>query len=269
MSLKNILTKEMLKYEYDQLGTIQKVAKKLNISSDSVQKYMMMYNIPYTKYGKAVYTCDHNIFDRETEVSFYLAGFIAADGSLQKRKYSKTLQISLSKKDAEHLEKIKILLSSNNPIKEYTIRPSGLVKTINYAVQLNIVSKNIFDDLGKFNIVPNKTKTYQFPEWLISHPLVHHFMRGYFDGDGSITNSGTEKRKYQKSFIMIGTKQFVEYYRNILVAQCNIHSPSIFFHNNSVYRFTCSSNKTVELIYNFLYKDATIYLNRKRDKFLE
>src|SRR6202012_4195146 len=104
------------------------MADKLNISIDSISKYMKLFNIEYEQHYKGIYTCDHNFFSQDTEQSFYLAGFVAADGSLQKRKYSKILKITLSEKDQSHLEKIKILLGSNNPIKNYVVKPSELVK---------------------------------------------------------------------------------------------------------------------------------------------
>ncbi len=86
---------------------MQKIAEKLNISKNSVYKYMKLYHILYDKHYTGFYTCNENFFSYDSAENFYIAGFIAADGSLQKRKYSKILKICLSNNDLLHLEKIK------------------------------------------------------------------------------------------------------------------------------------------------------------------
>jgi hypothetical protein len=49
--------------------------------------------------------------------------------------------------------------------------------------ELAITSRKMCADLLRFNITERKTFTYTFPEWLKTHPLKHHFIRGYNDGD--------------------------------------------------------------------------------------
>jgi hypothetical protein len=261
--LQSILTPEMLKYNYKKFGSLQKVADELELSVDSITKYMKLYNLEYSPH-RTIYSCNHNIFSEETEKSFYLAGFIAADGSLQNKKHSKILKIALSRKDLGHLEKIKFLLESNNPIKNYITKPSRLVKTCNEYSELSIVSDKIYNDLGNFNIVPNKTFIYSMPNWLIAHPLVSHFMRGYNDGDGTFSHCGLGKRRtvIQLSFSIIGTENFINQYKAILINNCNINNTKIIKIGN-VYRLCYSGNKNIYKIVNFLYKDTTIFLDRK------
>lgn len=268
-NLQNLLTKEMLEYEYNFLKSMQKVADKLQISVDSVYKYMKLYDIPYEKHYQAIYKCDEMIFNTDTEKSFYLAGFIAADGSLQKRKYSKILKIGLSTNDLAHLEKIKNILNSTHPIKIYDVKPNKLVTTKHKCAELQIANNNLFDDLARFNIIPNKTFIYKMPEWIINHPLVNHFIRGYFDGDGTITYCGLGKGRTVKQMAcsILGTETFINQYRDILVSKCNINKAKIMKHY-SVYKISYSGNNVVSRIRDFIYKGATIYLDRKRDKFL-
>jgi hypothetical protein len=265
--LSTILTKEMLEYNYNLYGSMQKMADALNISIDSIYKYMKLYNIKYNQHYVGLYECDHHLFSRDDERSFYLAGFIAADGSLQNRKYSKILKITLSEKDYDHLYNIKNILKSNNPIIKYKVKPSKLVKSINNCVQLQIVSKDIYSDLSRFNIVPNKTFIYYMPEWLINHPLINHFMRGYFDGDGSFSYCGLGPNRIvkQMSFNLLGTELFIKQYKAILEQKCVINIAKIIKRKN-IYLFNYSGNINIAKITKFLYKDATIYLNRKYDK---
>lgn len=269
-NLKKLFSKEMLEYEYKLCGSMQKIADKLDVSVDSIYKYMKLYNVEYEQNNhKYIYSCNENVFNTDTELSFYLAGFIAADGSLQKRKYSKILKICLSKNDLNHLEKIKNLLNSTHPIKEYKVKPSKLITTKNNCIELQIVSKSIFDDLERFNIIPNKTSIYKMPEWLITHSLVNHFMRGYFDGDGAISYCGLGQNRTikQMNFSVLGTQKFIEQYQNILITNCKLNTIKILKHY-SVYKIAYSGNNNVKNIYNFLYKNATIFLNRKQEKFI-
>lgn len=268
--LQNLLTKEMLEYEYKTLGSMQKIADKLSVSIDSVYKYMKLYVIPYDKHYTGIYSCNNDFFKQNNAESFYVAGFIAADGSLQKRPYSKILKICLSNIDRSHLEKIKNIIHSNHPIKEYVVKPGKLITTPHKSVEIQITNNSIYDDLLKFNIMPNKTFTYTMPEWLITHPLVHHFMRGYFDGDGCVSYCGLGKNRIKKQlrFNILGTKKFLENYQSILEHTCSINHNNISKKNN-IFSLSYSGNNVVGKIYNFLYKDATMWLNRKRDKFCE
>ena len=268
--LTNKLTKTILEYEYNRLKSMQKVANHLRVSVDSVYKYMKLYEIPYNKHYQGIYTCDKNYFKQENEGSFYWAGFIAADGSLQKRKYSKILKIALSQNDHQHVELFKSAISSNHPIKIYKVKPSKLVKSENICSEIQIANNNIYNDLEKFNIVPKKSLIYTFPKWLVEHKCVHHFMRGYFDGDGAITNCGLGKNRtvVQKSFSILGTEQFTNQYMNILISNKITNKVKIAPHH-SVYLLSYSGNNNIRKIHGFLYKNATIWLDRKREKFQE
>ena len=62
-NLLNYLSKEILEYEYKTCGSMQKIADKLNVSIDSIYKYMKMYNISYSPYYKGIYTCNNNFFN--------------------------------------------------------------------------------------------------------------------------------------------------------------------------------------------------------------
>lgn len=269
--LQQYLSKEILEYEYELCGSMQKMSTKLNISVDTVYKYMKLYNILPYKNHKKTYNCNENFFKNDTPESFYLAGFLAADGSVQYRKYSDVLKITLSKKDKDHLEKIKILLKSNHPIKDYIVKPSKLVKSYNESSELQIVSNNIIADLKRFNIIPNKTKTYTYtiPENIVNNQLISHFMRGYFDGDGTITFCGLSKNRTVKqlSFSILGTEFFIDQYRNLLINNCKINSAKIVKHSN-VFKISYSGNNVVKKIYEFLYDNKyNISLKRKFDIF--
>ena len=260
----NLLTKQVLEEDYKSLKTITKIASKYSMDVSTISKYMNIHNIPYSKYYNGEYSCT-NIFRDETEASFYLAGFIAADGNVGKNKKYNTynLKISLGIKDYNQLEAIKIMLSSDHPIHRYTNKNGDKY------CQINIISKEIYDNLQYFNIVPRKTFNYKFPEHLKNHPLIHHFMRGYMDGDGGFNIMYKQKGRTvdQINTYMRGTKHFLTHFVEILETQSNIISEHERIKKyDSTYSFTYCGNGISTKVANFLYKNATIYLQRKYDK---
>ncbi len=271
--LNKLLTKENLEQSYIELGSLKAVARKFNIDPGSVKRYMIQYNLYFKPQVR--YNCDHDFFSRENEETFYTAGFIAADGCVKERKNSSDnlryeVQISLAKKDEDHVKIIKNLLKSETPIYNFLIKNSLRNSKWNdsWCSQLTITSKQMVKDLEKFNIVPRKTHIYKFPEWLIDHPYVNHYMRGYNDGDGSffigrLNENSAVKQIY---FSLRGTVDFLTSYRSILENKCDLET------RNDTIRKNCGigileygGNSILSKITQFLYKDATIFLPRKRN----
>lgn len=207
------------------------------------------------------YNCNDNFFSSDNELSFYVAGFIAADGCVQQyagcSKVS-DIRIKLSKNDKNHLEDINIILGSNRAIKDYKNEYTG-------ASELRITSKEMCQDLfEKFNIVPRKSKIYTFPNFIKQHKLVNHFMRGYFDGDGSFY---IQKQSNEKvCFGLRGTESFLTDYRSILEKYCDFGTRTNKMPiSGGCCQLAYGGNRNIIKIANFLYNDATIFLNRKRE----
>jgi intein-encoded DNA endonuclease-like protein len=132
-------------------------------------------------------------------------------------------------------------------------------------------------DLIKLGCVNNKSLILKFPnDDIIPKHLIRHFIRGYFDGDGcvyykegeKIDSRNKKKYKYKRLMVsIVGTESFL----NSLI--------DIFKQHNINFKFDYSSNcgKAFEIrlykkdelfdLYDFLYRDETICLNRKYDKF--
>lgn len=64
---------------------------------------MGKFGIEYKKQVR--YDCDHDFFSRDNEQSFYIAGFVAADGCVKTHSCGNSyqVQIGLSKKDKSFL----------------------------------------------------------------------------------------------------------------------------------------------------------------------
>ena len=162
------------------------------------------------------------------------------------------------------------LLKAETPIRDYLIKNSKRNAKWNdtWACQISITSEKLVKDLAKFNIVPRKSLIYTFPEWLINHPLVHHFIRGYNDGDGSffvpkLVNGRTVEQVY---FSLRGTPKFLEVVRSILEEKCALKERTNDIRISSgqgVLEY--GGNGIVAKIAQYLYKDAVIWLPRKHE----
>ncbi len=257
---------ELVEKLYRDLGSLSAVAKEIGCTKEGVRLVMKRNGFDVKK--PILYNVNHNFFKNENEKSLYWAGFIAADGCVKQRKNSNTyvLSISLASKDHKHVEKFTNDIQFNGPINKYLVKNSKRNPKWNDTEksEIQITSKEIFDDLSTYNIVPRKSLIYTFPERLIANPLVHHYMRGYNDGDGSWFLQKHKDKNDQLYFSLRGTPEFLTVYRSILERECDLkHRDKLIKISSGIGYLTYGGNCITKKIAKFLYKDATIYLDRK------
>lgn len=140
---------------------------------------------------KSKYSVNHNFFKQFSPEMAYVLGWFFSDGNVSHNKGS--ISIHLNKKDHYILEKIKFLMESTRPIDCYL-----------NSSYLRLDSKVLAQDLINFGCVPKKSLILEFPD--IAHPYLSHFIRGFFDGDGSIHFNKPNTIKVA----FISTKKFLE-----------------------------------------------------------
>jgi hypothetical protein len=132
---------------------------------------------------------------------------------------------------------------------------------------LTITSPVLRDGLLKQGITERKTDTCKFPE--IPEAYMRHFMRGYVDGDGSfgLYHHGGRGR-YNLS--ICASPEFAEGMRKVFSVVSNAPSGIYKRRKESKSRVISLrySGKAVCDLLHYLYKGATIYLERKRDNYL-
>lgn len=213
------------------------IAKQLNISSTKVWNILKANNIEIRRKHSKI---DKTYFDNpNTEKSAYWAGFIAADGYIYKP--NKYVRLEINIKDKQHLE----LLGND-------IRKNVTDYSKHNSCKLTISSIHIVNILEQYNITQNKSVTLKFPT-NINAENIHHFIRGYFDGDGS----------FYKIYDIVGNQQFLQSLIDSLPFKCeySIYKPKD--ENSYVLRIR---TKSLKQFFEFMYKDATIYLERKYQK---
>jgi len=190
---------------------------------------------------------DHNFFSIFNSQSLYWAGFIVACGSLSSDK--KKIKIELAQKDSAMLYKFSKQAKFNGKIEYYN-------KNNRNGASILITSKTILNDLSdpsKFGIDLNNL--HNFPKSLIDNKLINHFIRGYFDGNGSFYIKKLENNIEQKQFDILGTKDFLETCSVILNNKCGF-KPEKIYKKNKTFCITTNENNTISKISKFLYKDS-------------
>lgn len=206
------------------------------------------------------YTPDNSIFENGlNETNAYILGFIYADGCLYYSKHTKRFRITISSKDEELMKRIHSLMTPKKKL--YKDGNNFQVVTSN-EIDINFIKR-----LG---VSERKTYNLSFPK--INKKYYSHFIRGFFDGDGCVYNSKTydKNKEYNYKYISIGciNKEFLENIQDILKSE-NIYSiinvdkrKTTPFYLLEIKR----KNDTIRFS-KYIYNNATIYLERKKDKF--
>jgi len=216
---------------------------------------------------------DYNNEFREidTEQKAYFLGFMYADGciSMIKSKKSNYIkpQVQISLADEQVINDIhKFFPFFNLQIFDF----SKYNKKHSKQFALRKANKLLFEDLQNHGLLERKSgensSFLRIP--ILNLNLVSHFIRGYFDGDGSI-NIAAKRPNLRRVEICSSSKEFLLQIKNTL-EYFNISCP-IFrekFNNKSpLYVLEWVNSKDILSLKEFLYKDSTICLMRKKEKF--
>lgn len=157
------------------------------------------------------------------------------------------------------------------------LAPSNKIRNNKDMVTMAICSKQICEDLtNNYGIVQRKSHEIFLKVKLENIPdnLLRHFIRGFFDGDGHFS---TSKYKYRSN-------KNINKPNKLILNRFGFTGSNIIFLNflketfeklgfvgrlynrdkytNNLYFLI--NNKNISLIYNFLYKDANFFLQRKK-----
>lgn len=216
-----------------------------------------------------------NFFEKiETEMQAYLLGFYAADGNINEKR--KTFRIHLQKSDSELVYLYKDMISPDARLftmKERNVKGrNGQLVTAHESIGVDINSSKLCTDL--VNLGFGYKKTYDelhLPN--IDTSLIRHFIRGYFDGDGSICYYYCKPDpKWHKNERVRGqvsicgkTKTILEEIQKFLKTN-NIESSICFANRDKMWILTVPKSQLKKL-YNLFYDDSYFYLSRKFNKF--
>lgn len=223
-----------------------------------------------------MYKINHFFFsDIDSEIKAYLLGFYLGDGCVTNRgKRGCEFKVSVSEIDMEIMNYLTTFICK----KQLSYPPKQILEQNNktYYCKQKIVfginSKQIVEDLTNFGYGPRKTYLKKsLPK--IDESLIRHFIRGYFDADGTCVANLSIDRGNQWGLSAKRTFRIVSYDKNIL------DEIQILFKNNNIVTNIYPSNtrnvhniatgnlENINKLYNYLYDNANFYLIRKKKSF--
>jgi len=199
---------------------------------------------------------NEGFFKQQTPEMAYVLGFIYSDGNLG----NQLDHFSISQKEPEILYKIKNLMTSEHKI----VRQ---VKQELYT--LTIGNKVMVNDLLELGLTPNKSLDVKFP--ILAENLYRHFIRGYFDGDGSIFLA---KDGWRVNFVS-GSKDFMHSLEKLLNDRGGLSKRPIYNYAAKLnsHQIIYLKEEDLMALNNYMYTDSALeggsYLSRKYALFCE
>lgn len=146
------------------------------------------------KLPQQYFRINENFFSQWSADMVYILGLIITDGCI-----SKTGNISLSMNEKALLEKVRQAMGS-----EHKITPSKHQKGLYY---FGFSREKMLKELTKFGIFPNKSMNVKFPD--IPNEFLADFIRGVFDGDGSVYFDMRSRNYPVRSTFVSSSKDFI------------------------------------------------------------
>lgn len=233
-----------------------------------------------------IHPFNKNYFDAiDDEHKAYWLGFIWCDGymAIRNRKNQKStsyeFKLSLSDIDAPHLVKFNQDLDGNYKVKYYNMTNNSFAPEHKEA-RLLITNQHFGKTLvNKYGLVPHRCDCSKLLN-NIPDDLMKYFIRGVLDADGNFVKYHIIEHGYDvvKYSVLIGTNEDIlraiekHLVKNGIVTPCERKLQKRHNEDNrdGEYKILNFSGKKQCLdILNYIYKNASIYLDRKYQKYLE
>lgn len=215
-------------------------------------------------------------FDRWTPKMAYILGYIWADGEVAMNNgVPGAIRFGCTAEDGELLRKIaaemeftgRFEIVTESPKTQRTGVCAGRVYQSQPMCRFKITSVELVERLMRQHAIPLR-KSFVDPPFPDNVPdeMFSHFVRGNFDGDGCIV-----VREKRASVSMLGTPRFVRPMADRVARCANLSPPSISERNppngTQLIDASWTAKSDVLQLREWLYRDAGLFLARKREKF--
>lgn len=243
---------KILEFYNDGYGVME-LSNKFQLHRATIQRILKRNDVKLRKRTPAHY--DIHFFDEYNVDSCYWAGFIAADGYV--RSDRDNVSIHLSASDASHLKKLETLTN-------YT----GKTRVYENECCLSFAGEWFPKALAKnFDIYPRKTVNITISD-KIPKDMIPHFLRGYFDGDGSVVKIENYLRANFTSGSTVLLNQIVDYMYNAGIRVRNEDGKAKIFQSSHSISYSCKNAlQVLDLMY--AYSTELTRLDRKYQLYLQ
>lgn len=269
--------KDAILHEHSEGKSLKEICKVVGFYPDKISKYLKSLGLKPNKYHKTKWVNEHYFDEINSEEKAYILGFFIADGCIREEydkrsgKTYKRLCFSNSIDDFEIMERIhSVLCPENKMLNVHNIKDGAKRKK---QISIQWTSRIMCETLEKkYKIKPQKTKdtNYEFPFDKIDRRYVRDFIRGFIDGDGTITKDDIRFVSNSRKF----SEQIIDFLRN------EVYLPNKDLIYDFKYTLTECQGKSVKywrvriptghgkykFYSKYLYNNSTIFLSRKRNK---
>lgn len=260
--------KQIIEYYFENKYTITNIAKIIGVSTSTIKyqinKHGYVINNKSHDGNNRKHYIDKNFFKNiDSKSKAYILGLIISDGYVDN--YSK---LTFTSKDIELVEIFKKELKSEHKLARYDVLDKRTNK-IYTKYSLQIASKEIVNDLNNLGIYSNKSFTATMPN--ISDEFFWHFIRGIFDGDGSI-NKEKQSKIGRLRFSIIGSENMLRTLKNKFnafgLSNTKLDITKYSLNNNYIAKIHYHSFKDLSILKQKIYEDSdNLRLGRKYDLF--
>lgn len=217
------------------------------------------------------YTYNKNYFNViDTSTKAYWLGFIYADGYItsNKKETKYSMGIELQKDDYKHLQQFNRDIEGNIQVyfrhrKGHIIEGSRKIKDCDICL-IRIYNTKFVKDLMSHGLVKNKSLIKKEPIG-VPDEYIRDFIRGYFDGNGSITYSHNKNinKDYLKVSFSCASASFCDWLNNYII---NNGFDSTISKDGTAYKIFINGGTNGKCRFlNYMYDNCERYLGRKFD----
>lgn len=178
----------------------------------------------------------------DNEQSLYWLGFCYADSDIR----DNNLRLGLSQKDRIQLERLIIFLGG----KLENIRDGNTSCSINFA------DKHLVCRLTELGIIVRRGEFWRIAKQ-IPEGLEHHFIRGYLDGDGCISN--------REKVIFLGQEDILLWIKSCMIKYTGASDRVLPYQRRGIKEIAWGGSYQFKKIVDYIYQDATIFMQRKKE----
>lgn len=251
-----------IRSRYEAHETAQAIAYDFGVSKPTILKILRSQGTRIRDCSECQqkHTCNYHYFENvKTEEQAYWLGLFAADGAIRP---PNIIALELKVSDGNLVRLFANHLNTSVPVNDRMDRDYPMTS-------IAFRSTKMTSDLKNYGIVPNKEQIITWPN--LPENLYRHYLRGEIDGDGSFPEPQHSPKRNQLSIQIASSLCYIEECQRFLIDTFGFGRTEIEHRGSKqgIYVLRYSGNRQLLSFVNWLYEDATIYLDRKRQLVLD
>jgi hypothetical protein len=246
---------------YENGATSTALAKKYKVNDETIRRWLKISGVKMRASRDSLAApVNSEYFDIiDSEDKAYWLGYLVADACIGESVGTRrSLRFYLAKKDESAIEQFAKDISYKGKLRDVRSRNQKGICFNNPRLCSSLIDKGYLDwkETGSARLIDSLDST-----------LIRHFIRGFFDGDGSVSFQTRKRRKKPAySFCMVADKnhhEALDRIRSIISEEVSLPPKDVKVRNTCIF-IGWNGNNQVERFAKWLYKDATRYLLRKK-----